>query len=722
MTNYPLNGGEPCGALTEKMKCNLGECAAKCIREWGEWSGCTASCDGGTQFRQGRLLEGTHITSMFVCPTKQERVCNEAPCPTTAPTSAPSVSPTTAQDDDDDDLTGGPVEPPTPDCKDECPACCLDGSGGGLHQNCHDSDHVLRDYARKTCRKTCGICVLPTHAPTMAPTQVPVYPTLAPTAKPTFDRNMPKCKVGNNHFEHGWQGGGLDENYCNLCRCHMGMMICTRRKCGIPKNLPEDATECEHLTCSYKQENEGGRSRIFVHHKSLEMHRDHSCAYNRYDGKCACYCWNKIAAHYRTYPTAGQHRFGGLVGFLTHHCENVPFPESYDPAKGDVQVVTTVAHTSDVWAHHAGTHAEHDPVVSWIETSSHLGFTVCARADQEYWHAVWNSTKSRHEHYIDVDYYAWQGTSDDDLRGFKPFGGALSGSTEMVVPTLNYGETACDTVQFPDNFKSLALNSERVHYPANKNYPLVFGNIDRKSDDVHGVDRVAVTHWMDRIDDNEFEVCFRRFSEEHEMPSDLKFGIPGDATMCTYLTCTAQETSSKRVLIKTHSSGVEPHRNHRCEYEESKGDCVCSCWTPIPEQELPVAQPLFFSWMAFQPEAYMSYDAPYRAAGRHLAASEWVTYESVVHQKAWVKCEEVVLTGFLASIKPIVIASATCKDMKHTINHGLMTWVDNISFSKFKVCTVLSGKEYEGSIQDVSVVWDWAAFLEHSQPRNELAA
>jgi len=623
-------------------------------------------------------------------------------------------------DDDDDDLTGGEISIEDPDCADECPACCHDGSGGGLHQNCDAEDGVLKDYARKTCRATCGVCILPTSYPTSFPTSRPRSPTTAPTARPTIEGHhlLPKCHVKDKHFEHGWQGGGLDENYCNLCRCHMGMMICTRKTCGIPTNLPPGAAKCLHLTCSYHtapdpRDHQLDVSRVLVHHKREETHKQHRCAYNKWDQKCTCYCWEPIVAHFETYATPGSHRFGGLVGFLSHRCENVVFPAAYDPSKGDMNVVVTVAHSNDVWTHQAIGHHEHDPAVAWVESSSHLGFTVCARADEEYWHKVWNNTKSRHEHFVDVDYYAWQGVqagTEEDISAYRPFGGAQSGSTEMILPGLQAGESKCDTVPFGNKFRTLRLNDGDPS-------PLVFGSIDRKyqKQDISTVDRVAVTHWLDEVTDDHFKVCFRAFSEEHEVPLNIKGGVPPEAIKCLKMTCTARETTPDRALITVSSSALEPHRQHKCAYDESDQACQCMCWDPISEDELPAPQPLFFSWMAFQPTIYGRYDAPYRASGRYTAKAEWATYESIVHQDAHVMCDMVTIAATVPE-RPIVLASASTKDISNHVQHGLMTWIDNIHLNQFKVCTVLSAAQFVGSIEDVEVIWDWVAF----QPRHDI--
>jgi hypothetical protein len=426
----------------------------------------------------------------------------------------------------------------------------------------------------------------------------------------------------------------------------------------------------------------------------------------------------------QVYATPGRHRFGGLVGFLSQKCENVVFPNPYNPSKGDMNVVVTVAHTNDVWVKESVGHHEHDPAIAWVETSSHTGFTVCARADEEYWHAVWDKTKGRHEHFVDIDYYAWQGSNqgtEHDISGYSPFGGAQSDSTLMILPGLRAGDIKCNEVPFGAKFSalnSIQRDTDHKYDPS----PLVFGSIDRKyhRQDLNTIDRVAVTHWFNKITDDRFEVCFQAFSEEHEVPIHIKADVPPQATQCLKMTCKAKRTTPGRALVTVSHVSLEPHQSHRCGYDDPEKQCQCMCWDPISEDDIPVPQPLYFNWMAFQPAIHMRYNAPYRASGRHAASGSWKTYKSIIHEEAYIMCDIVPISATITQI-PIVLASASVENAHNRVQHGLMTWIDEVHMTRFKVCTILSAEWFSGAIDDVKVIWDWVAFEDHPNIRESLA-
>ena len=77
-------GGNSCkGQSTQTQQCNLEPCSADCQwGEYGEWSKCTKTCGGGTQFRSrsiARVAEGNG-KACKAGDSIQERICNDNPC------------------------------------------------------------------------------------------------------------------------------------------------------------------------------------------------------------------------------------------------------------------------------------------------------------------------------------------------------------------------------------------------------------------------------------------------------------------------------------------------------------------------------------------------------------------------------------------------------------------------------------------------------------------
>merc|ERR1719181_7805 len=51
VSRVPQNGGQACGPLTDTKPCNTGACPLCALKEWSEWSECSAICSGGVQTR-----------------------------------------------------------------------------------------------------------------------------------------------------------------------------------------------------------------------------------------------------------------------------------------------------------------------------------------------------------------------------------------------------------------------------------------------------------------------------------------------------------------------------------------------------------------------------------------------------------------------------------------------------------------------------------------------
>jgi len=78
------NGGNECiGDDREERACNVHNCAVNCeFDEWEEWTQCTATCNGGTRFRtRGIKVAAAYGGAECDGDIKEEETCNNQPCP-----------------------------------------------------------------------------------------------------------------------------------------------------------------------------------------------------------------------------------------------------------------------------------------------------------------------------------------------------------------------------------------------------------------------------------------------------------------------------------------------------------------------------------------------------------------------------------------------------------------------------------------------------------------
>eukprot|EP01137_Pigoraptor_chileana_P027903 Opistho-2@11109 len=82
VTRAPSNGGSACPTLNETQLCYGKPCAVNCVvAAFGEWSNCSAQCDGGSSSRVRSILTAPSNNGT-ACPTLVETVeCNKKPCP-----------------------------------------------------------------------------------------------------------------------------------------------------------------------------------------------------------------------------------------------------------------------------------------------------------------------------------------------------------------------------------------------------------------------------------------------------------------------------------------------------------------------------------------------------------------------------------------------------------------------------------------------------------------
>jgi hypothetical protein len=75
------HGGVGCEALSQQQNCYVNSCPDDCKFTWGEWTACTKSCGAGKQMRHVKKAANAQHGGA-VCPTDQQRKCNDFACPT----------------------------------------------------------------------------------------------------------------------------------------------------------------------------------------------------------------------------------------------------------------------------------------------------------------------------------------------------------------------------------------------------------------------------------------------------------------------------------------------------------------------------------------------------------------------------------------------------------------------------------------------------------------
>ena len=84
ITQVQVGSGAECEAganQTKIVECNTQPCPINCSGSWGEWSGCTVECDGGTQTRTYSITTDP-LYGGIACPnpTTETQECNTQPC------------------------------------------------------------------------------------------------------------------------------------------------------------------------------------------------------------------------------------------------------------------------------------------------------------------------------------------------------------------------------------------------------------------------------------------------------------------------------------------------------------------------------------------------------------------------------------------------------------------------------------------------------------------
>lgn len=83
--------GASCGVVTQKVECNTQDCCSRTrAGSWSSWSGCTASCGGGTKTRTRKRYSDYYSQNTHSCPTNSSDTetvaCNTHACAPAKPT------------------------------------------------------------------------------------------------------------------------------------------------------------------------------------------------------------------------------------------------------------------------------------------------------------------------------------------------------------------------------------------------------------------------------------------------------------------------------------------------------------------------------------------------------------------------------------------------------------------------------------------------------------
>jgi hypothetical protein len=253
----PQIGGKACPGLKEMRDCNVHRCPLDCHYKWLPWSSCSKTCGDGIESRTADVHTHNEPGGKE-CPQDQDRVCNLTPNCTTA--------------------TAPPTPPPVP-CVDSCPSCCK----SGLEKYCFgNEDKTTQAHAQRVCRKSCALCEAPAATPAPSP------PTSASAS----------CSTVFGLFPNGWHGRGFGGNYCNLCFCVNGDMLCSKKTCLA---VDADATPhpCSDVTCKPVYNAITGETLVKVHHGNRTEQRGnrHHCSYSRPLRECSCVCWGAVTEY-----------------------------------------------------------------------------------------------------------------------------------------------------------------------------------------------------------------------------------------------------------------------------------------------------------------------------------------------------------------------------------------------------------------------------------------
>merc|ERR1719486_379876 len=132
--------------------------------------------------------------------------------------------------------------------------------------------------------------------------------------------NLMPCSCTTSHGikNHGSKYVGFGKNYCNQCRCHAGVEVCTKRACAVATS----ARLCESTTCAYGARFRGigdddvltaleavkefGANWKAMPHEMTTLVRHHhedangakfNCGHVPGTGQCKCYC-SKTGNHH----------------------------------------------------------------------------------------------------------------------------------------------------------------------------------------------------------------------------------------------------------------------------------------------------------------------------------------------------------------------------------------------------------------------------------------
>jgi len=591
-------GGQPCPDLNEEENCNTKICAVDCVHDELPWTGCDVTCGTGIQEKQFIIKkEGSGAGKM--CPEKKQRTCNTKRCPI-AETKWPTPAPTPAQV-----------------CK---------------HVSCSMSTNTVRGH----------MTVFQTTAINRTTAKLGLAKALA---LPDSHVNMSRAII------HG-----------NAVSYNIAIQVEHEQDAEAEMDRLKSATVTSALVDYFNQVDNVGltsdeiylsdvmkRKTVLVHHNHHETHLQHKCAYSHRLNDCECTCWNvreKQAVTQAGLVPFKWNEASGAESIWEEHdhnnniiCAKVTFPEEFDPTSGEMQVVASPKYRGL---------KQFDPLMVWVQGVTYQYFKVCVHASDELWRTY--SDPHEHKHFIDIQYYAWQGQrkGNETLMRYEytqpPFDGAHSAKTKLMPNWAEKkmgkdGLTAHLARSTAYLFPRIGVYCQNITFDKELDeIPLVVGVPDYELAHVESP-QCAIESWIGGITTKEFEVCIY-LSEKKKAPTDI-----------------------------------------------------------------------YYSWLAVEHKnpKYTTDHMPYLAAG-HEKNAGWRFDDAGDEEDMWISCREISY-GRTYVIAPEVVVTANHQEVGENAEPGqhrmpVVSYVTDITLSEFRVCSRVWG-EKPG---DKDLHWDWIAF------------